>query len=672
MNIGQTAKVKVETFSFTRYDTEQITPVVSAGDALPPVPAYGHPVRIPHRKEASMNPLNPLRLLLQLLAALALAGCSSFASVNSCLKYLQDYDHCADSRKPTNSPPTRATLAVDGSRGNPRVLMFLALSGGGSRAAYLSTETMIALRTFSAGDLLAEVDVVSAVSGGTLPAAFYALTRDASLPLRDPVALELQAGLKEAAAPAQLKLVQRTTGAPPRTESWLHCVRPLDNDALGWLLRRSAAQIDTAEVWRIRDLCAQAPLNKLREWSDDDARERMSRNYVGRMLGNFLWPNSFLRYWFTAYDRSDLMAQTLADNLFDQPVIGIDHRFSDLNPTRPFLVLNATTANDPTPDDEHVVADDLAFGSSFTFTVEDFYERIWSDLPNYPVGHAVMASSAFPLAFPHVTLENFHTLKTDYRCKTGEERLATCSDQRYTHLFDGGNSDNLGLRAVKRILLDMAAGGRLADYDSVVVLLVDAFTRPSGASRRDADPRSLLGRFVDPNGVTEAVDALLQANRRKLLAEFASADVLLDPSRDCDPEERHLPAALCERILDGDLQEAKRLLADRLIFHHLGFHNVKGTAEDPDLRRKLDRIPTSFDIDDEHKDLLRSAVAQMINRDNTCLQAIARLARQESPKQEDVAGVQKACPKAVNGNGHRPPQPRMEARQGPLPDPNTR
>ncbi len=614
-----------------------------------------------------MNPSHPLRLLLQLLVVLVLAGCSSFASVNSCLKYQPADGDCAESRKPTNSPPTRATLAVDGSRGNPRVLMFLALSGGGSRAAYLSTETMIALRSFAGGDLLAEVDVLSAVSGGTLPAAFYALTRDAELPLRDPVALELQAGLKEAAAPTQLKLVQRSAGTPPRTESWLQCDKPLDNEALGWLLRRSAAQIDTAEVWRIRDLCAQAPLGKLREWADDDARERMGRNYVGRMLGNFLWPNNFLRYWFTAYDRSDVMAQTLADNLFDQPLIGKDHSFSDLNPTRPFLVLNATSANDPTPDEEHVVSDDLAFGSSFTFTVEDFYERIWSDLPNYPVGHAVMASSAFPLAFPHVTLKNFHTLKADYRCKTGDERLATCSDERYMHLFDGGNSDNLGLRAVKRILLDMAAGGRLADYDSVVVLLVDAFTRPSGASRRDPDPRSLLGRLVDPNGVTEAVDALLQANRRKLLAEFDSAHSLLDPARDCHPEERHLPAALCERLLDGDMDEPRRLLADRLIFHHLGFHVVKGSADEPDLRRQLDRIPTSFGIDDEHMGLLRSAVAQMVSRDNTCLQAIARLVRQESPQQADVTGVQKACPKAANGNGPRRAQPRMEARQQPAP-----
>jgi len=602
-----------------------------------------------------MDSSNLGRLLLHGLAVCLLAGCSSFASVNHCLRTPVVGGSCAKSLALTDAQATRATLGVDGARGNPRVLMFLALSGGGSRSAYLSTESMIALRDFAGGDLLGEVDVISAVSGGTLPAAYYTLTRDLSTPLGEDVALTLQGGLKQADAPPQLKLVQRPArDAPGRTESWLHCDRRLETDALRWLLGFNETQIPTPEVWRIRDFCDQAALDKLRVWTDDDARERLSRNYIGRMLGNFVWPTNFTRYWFTAYDRSDIMAQTLSDSLFDEPVVGIDHRFSDLNPARPFLVLNATTASDPTPPGEHAVGDDLAFGSSFTFTVEDFTGRVWSDVARYPVGYAVMASSAFPLAFPHVTLENFHDLNN--RCRTGDERLATCSDRRFLHLFDGGNSDNLGLRSVKRILLDMAAGGRLGDYDSVVVLLVDAFTRPSGASRSDADPRSLLGRLADPNGVTEAVDALLQANRRRLLAEFDSAATLLDPQRDCDRAELHLPAKLCER-LGVDLRAAKDLLEDRLIFYHLGFHAVNGTAAEPQLQRKLDRIPTSFQIEDTHKDLLRAAVTNVVNADNTCLHAIARLVRMPSATPEDVAGTRAACPKERNGdNGHPRPQ----------------
>lgn len=609
------------------------------------------------------------RLFLQVLAALALAGCSSFASVNSCLKSPVTAEHCAPSKNATKSQATRATLAVDGTRGNPRVLMFLALSGGGSRSAYLSTETMIALRNFATGepltqvDLLAEVDVLSAVSGGTLPAAFYTVTRDLSLRVDDAVAPRLKEVLGEQGAPRQLKLVAHAGAISTPAETLLRCDAPLDREALLWLLHRSSAQIATTDIWRIRDFCDQAPLNKLREWTDDDARERISRNYVGRMFGNFFWPTNFLRHWFTAFDRSDIMAQTLADNLFDQPLVGTDHRFSDLNPTRPFLVLNATTASDPSSQDEHVVNDNLAFGSSFTFTVEDFYDRVWSDLSDYPVGHAVMASSAFPLAFPHVTLENFHTLVTNHRCKTDAQWLASCSDQRYLHLFDGGNSDNLGLRAVKRMLLDMAAGGRLEDYDSVVVLLVDAFTRPSGARRTDADPRSLVGRLADPNGVTEAVDALLQASRRQLLSEFDRAGNLLDPARDCDPDERHLPSALCDRLDSTVRGKARRLLSDRLIFYHFGFHEVKNTADDPDLRRKLDRIPTSFGIDDEHKEQLRTAVARVINRDNTCLQAIARLVRREASTEADVRGAQEACPRP-RYNGLPPPQ-RTVAREVP-------
>lgn len=612
-----------------------------------------------------MDSFHTGRRLAQVLVALALAGCSSFASVNHCLSSLAATGSCAQSRDPTSSQAVRATLSVDGARGNPRVLMFLALSGGGSRSAYLSTEAMIALRDFGPADLLAEVDVISAVSGGTLPAAFYALTRDLSLKLDAPLAQALHAALQEAGAPPQLALDPPGADASRSGQALLRCRAPLRPEELLWLLQRSRDSLPTAEVWRIRDVCDQAPLARLREWSDDDARERISRNYVGRMLGNFAWPGNFLRYWFTAFDRSDIMAQTLSDNLFDQPVVGTDHRFSDLNPTRPFLVLNATAASDPTTEDEHLVGDDLAFGSGFTFTVEDFYDRVWSDLSSFPVGNAVMASSAFPLAFPHVTLENFHTPRKERLCKTGEERLATCSDERYLHLFDGGNSDNLGLRSVKRMLLEMAAGGRLDDYDSVIVVLVDAFTRPSGARRTDADPRSLLGRIADPNGVTEAVDALLQANRRKLLSEFDSADKLLDPVRDCDDEERHLPGALCRRLEHTDLAQARQLLSDRLVFYHLGFHSVKAGADQPELRRRLDLIPTSFTIDDQHKDWLRSAVASVVNDDNACLGAIAGLVRAVAATPEDVQRARDACPKTRNGSNSHPP-PRNTAARGAL------
>lgn len=64
-----------------------------------------------------------------------------------------------------------------------KVLVLLALSGGGSRAAYFSARAMLALETVpvpqgSPLNVLKEVDLISSVSGGSLAAAYYASSID--------------------------------------------------------------------------------------------------------------------------------------------------------------------------------------------------------------------------------------------------------------------------------------------------------------------------------------------------------------------------------------------------------------------------------------------------------------------------------------------------------------
>lgn len=582
------------------------------------------------------------------LAVVVLGGCSSFASLNGCQLDTVGTPRCPALPAVPALQPTRATLAVDGARGNPRVLMLVAFSGGGSRAAYLATETMIALRSFAGADLLAEVDVLTAVSGGALAAAFYAATRDATLALPPETAAALQDALLRPDAPRQLGLVQ--DGLRDHRRQQLRCSAALDHDAKLWLLQQPAQRLPWRAIERIDDLCRQAGLTKLRAWSDDDARERMSRNYIRRLIGNLAWPVNVLRYWFTAYDRSDIMAQTLSDSLFDQPLVGVDHRFADLNPTRPFLVIHATNATDLPSDNEYERLPAFPFGSSFTFTREDFQQRLHSDIGRYPLGQAVMASSAFPLAFPHVTLENFHALRKDRRCPTDERWLASCGDLRYLHLIDGGNADNLGLRSVKRILLELAAGGRLVeDYGSVVVVLVDAFTRPGGADRGNADPRSLFDRLVDFTSLSEAVDVLLQASRRHTLDQFTWPATLLDLERDCGADDPHLSAELCGRLRAADIEGARAHLAERLVFFHFGFEAIGAASGDRRLKAQLDRIPTSFAIDDGHVQLIRDAVGAVLNESHPCLQQLAHIVQQEQPGVADAATARQACASAVNG-----------------------
>jgi len=76
------------------------------------------------------------------------------------------------------SRPKHASFNIKDNRGNQDVLVMLALSGGGSRAAYFSAEVMTKLQQDGDLDILKEVDVISSVSGGSLPAAYYAITAD--------------------------------------------------------------------------------------------------------------------------------------------------------------------------------------------------------------------------------------------------------------------------------------------------------------------------------------------------------------------------------------------------------------------------------------------------------------------------------------------------------------
>jgi NTE family protein len=524
--------------------------------------------------------------------------------------------------------PPRASFRIDGDRGNRRVLMMLALSGGGSRAAYMAAETMLALQQPQIG-LLDEVDVISAVSGGSLAAAYYVASRDPVLQDAD-----LAARLQTAGTPLD--------GVFSAVDGTLRCRRELTP------VQRAAlddAVADAGDRARLVELC-RAP--RFPAWTAEAARRTMKRNYMLRFFGQLVYPHNLFRYWFSSFDRSDIMAATLADGALSKYGLrdwwDSDVKMHELNPLRPYLLINATNATQQAlPDGSD---DPFPFGSAFTFTAEDFQQRLASDIAPYSLSRAVMASSAFPLAFATMTLEDFRGVAEDAERPNPE--------RRFVHLIDGGNSDNLGLRAVKRALLQAHADGRLDAYDRIIVLQVDAYTRPGGTSRSRPDPRSLIDLLLDTN-VGDAVDSLLQANRDRLLGDFD--DGRLRFGRECGAEKnaiRHFPIDLCERLL-LDLPARELDLHQRLVFFHFGFADVVKDDDDAvglALKRQLDLIPTSFSIDDSDDRLrssqdaegfervgqrsatrlIRDAVARVIAPGHPCTDALVDLVRRDDPE----------------------------------------
>jgi hypothetical protein len=298
----------------------------------------------------------------------------------------------------------------------------------------------------------------------------------------------------------------------------------------------------------------------------------------------------------------------------------------------------------------------MPFGSVFTFTQDDFQSQLTSDIGNYSVARAVMASGAFPVVFPAMTLCDFRD-----PAPASAPVAADCKTQRYLHVFDGGNADNLGLKSVKRVLLQQLVNEHMKmkkDYDAVVVLLVDAYATPPGIAREKYDPRELIDFVVDTN-VTDAVDSLLRTNRFNLLKEFNEARLKWS-EQDCKPESRELPPALCDQ-LRSVAKGHEVSLADRLVFYHIGFEDVLNG----DLRRRLNAIPTSFTIDNEGINAIGLAVDEVLTQHNPCLKAIETLVSTVPPLLPlQVAAARQDCA-AID---RQPPlkRPRIAAGRAPI------
>lgn len=180
----------------------------------------------------------------------------------------------------------------------------------------------------------------------------------------------------------------------------------------------------------------------------DDIFEDFERKFLKKQVQtdlirlSFLSPKAWIRLLPGLFERSDLAAEYYNQTIFDRK------KFGDLRKDAPFIVINAT---------------DLSLGQGFAFTNYHF-KWICSDLDSYPISRAVAASSAVPVLFSPITLEN-HAAECNYSPIIWSSRDSSDRYQqalqikkyrdsqqyKYLHLVDGGVADNLGIRS----LIDM-------------------------------------------------------------------------------------------------------------------------------------------------------------------------------------------------------------------------
>ena len=177
---------------------------------------------------------------------------------------------------------------------------------------------------------------------------------------------------------------------------------------------------------------------------DDFEDEFLRKDVEGHLTKSAINPV----HWFTRKGRTERSAEYYNEILFH------DATFADMmQPGRPMIIINAS---------------DLAYGIRFSF-IQDYFNLLCSDIRDFPVASAVAASSAVPVVFNPVVVENYASC-AEFQAPPRAIEMAKESDElaqmlagiqsyndkenrKYIHFVDGGITDNMGLRAVTDVQL---------------------------------------------------------------------------------------------------------------------------------------------------------------------------------------------------------------------------
>jgi len=261
-----------------------------------------------------------------------------------------------------------------------------------------------------------------------------------------------------------------------------------------------------------------------------------------------------------------------------------DATFADMiGPDRPMIIINAS---------------DLGYGIRFSF-IQEYFDLLCSELSTYPVAEAVAASSAVPVLFDPVVVENYdtcsdmqligptalHKAEEYYR---GEnlpvlisqlETYGNKDRRKFVHFVDGGITDNLGLRAVSDTLA--ASGGAEG-------------VRKRAFERGDQLPRHIVVIMV--NAATASDAEMDVSNKNPPASRVVNAVTSLQLRR--YDEDSIL-------LIKENLRSMAQVLStpEKPVSTHFIDVSIQH-EEKPDILEFLNNVPTSFSLSDDQVDQL--------------------------------------------------------------------
>lgn len=186
-------------------------------------------------------------------------------------------------------------------------------------------------------------------------------------------------------------------------------------------------------------------------------------DFSGAVIARTFTPSGLYSTFSPVRGRTEILERMLDQRLFRGATFG-DLQARGL---RPFLTISATS---------------MATAGRFEFVQEQF-DALCSDLSPVRLSFAAASSSAFPIVFTPTTVVN-HAGQCGYTTRAGPDaseadRLANAEQFPFVHLFDGGLSDNLGIRGLQQFAEGDESGAGVHGVKRVIVIIVDAQNRPS-------------------------------------------------------------------------------------------------------------------------------------------------------------------------------------------------
>ncbi len=336
---------------------------------------------------------------------------------------------------------------------------------------------------------------------------------------------------------------------------------------------------------------------------EDFEAKFLKRDVESELAVRLISPSSWPKLMSSHYARSDLAADYFDEILFEGKTFG-DFQV----PWVPLVAINAT---------------DIAQGTQFVFSGDQF-APICADLYAYPVSRAVTASSAVPGPFSSIVLKNYagtcdyqipdwaanalRDQQINTRRYQDAQNLRSYLDVEkypYIHLFDGGLSDNLGVRLILNYtsqsenIWHQLETLNLENTSKLAVIVIDAKNK----MKTDFARQGRSAPIIDTFGVITSIPL-----------DRYSFDTLDLMRRNISEWEKAITDGRCKKkktsmVGEGtDSTSANLNCAAKTYLIEVSFDLIPDQIE----RNHLLGLPTSFHLKPEDIDRLKTAARELL------------------------------------------------------------